>query len=291
MTDVQPHYPLFIPTLSRSDSRLTIKALQRMGIKEWYAVVEPQEYKQYAAVIPKQNIIVLDLSYKEQYETLDNLGLSKSVGPGAARNFIWNTATQMGYEWHWVMDDNIRQFTRWNNNLRYEVLSGAFFRIMEDFCLRYTNVGMAGPNYRAFLPRKYKRPPYLINTRIYSCNLIRNDIPYRWRGRYNEDTILSLDMMKDKWCTVQFNAYQQDKMVTQSVKGGNDKVFYSQEGTYPKSIMLVNEYPEYARLVEKYGRPHHFVDYTQFKHRLIRKEGASFEPNDYGMELVTDGRT
>jgi hypothetical protein len=292
MSDIQPRFPLFIPSLSRWESRLTIRALQRMGIKEWYAVVEPQEYKQYAAVIPREHIIVLNLDYKAQYQTLDNLGLSKSVGPGAARNFIWDTSIQMGYDWHWVMDDNIRNFVRWNNNLRYEVLSGAFFRIMEDFALRYKNVSMVGPNYWMFLPRKYKRPPFLANTRIYSCNLIRNDLPYRWRGRYNEDTILSLDMLKDGLCTVQFNAFQQQKAATQTVKGGNDKVFYSQEGTYPKSIMLVNEYPEYARLVDKYGRPHHYIDYTQFRQKLKRKEGVSIEPSDYGMQLVTiDGRT
>ena len=284
---IQPRYPIFVPTLSRWDSRLTIKALQRMGIENWWAVVESQEYDQYAAVVPHDHIIVLNTEYKRTYPVLDDLGMTKSVGPGAARNFIWDTSMQMGAEWHWTLDDNIVQFTRWDNNLRYEVLSGAYFRIMEDFVLRYTNVGMAGPNYRAFLPRKYKRPPYLLNTRIYSCNLIRNDLPYRWRGRYNEDTILSLDMLRDNWTTVQFNAYQQDKMVTQSVKGGNDKVFYSLEGTSPKSNMLVDVYPEYARLVTKYGRPHHFVDYTQFRTRLIRKEGVSFDaaPNDYGMQL------
>ena len=292
----QPQFPIFIPTLSRADSRLTIKSLQRMGVDNWFAVVEPQEYKQYAAVIPKEHIIVLDMKYKEQYQTLDNLGLSKSVGPGAARNFIWDTSIQMGYAWHWVMDDNIRNFLRYTNNERFECLSGSCFSAMEDFCLRYENVGMGGPDYRMFLPRKLKHPPFILNTRIYSCNLIRNDIPYRWRGRYNEDTILSLDMLKDGWCTVQFTAFQQDKQTTQSIKGGNDKVFYSVEGTTPKSVMLVNEYPEYATLVTKYGRPHHQVNYRQFQRTpLKRKPGmvVPTEPNEYGMQLrkVSDART
>lgn len=259
-----------------------------MGIENWFAVVEPQEYEQYAAVIPADHIIVLDLSYKDRYETLDAFGTTKSVGPGAARNFIWDQAISMGAEWHWVMDDNIMYFARMHNNLRYEVLSGAFFRVMEDFCLRYDNVGMAGPNYEMFVPRKYKHPPLIFNTRIYSCNLIRNDIPYRWRGRYNEDTILSLDILKDGWCTVQFNAYQQKKLATQTVKGGNDKVFYSVEGTGPKSEMLVREYPEYANLVHKFRRIHHVVNYQPFKRNKLRlREGVnlSAEPNECGMEL------
>ena len=44
------------------------------------------------------------------------------------------------------------------------------------------------------------------HSRIYSCNLIRTDIPYRWRGRYNEDTILSLDILRGGHCTLLFNA-------------------------------------------------------------------------------------
>ena len=289
MSQVQPQFPIFIPTLSRWDSRLTIKALQRMGIERWYAIVEPQEVEQYASVIPRDHILPLDMTYKERYECLDNLGLTKSPGPGPARNFAWDQSLAMGHPWHWVMDDNIFRFLRMNANLRYEVLSGAFFRVMEDFCLRYENVAMAGPNYEMFVPRKVKHPPLIFNTRIYSCNLIRNDVPFRWRGRYNEDTILSLDMLTSGWCTVQFNAYQQKKAMTQSVKGGNDKVFYSVEGTGPKSQMLVDEYPEHARLVHKFGRTHHHVDYTTFKaNRLIRKKNAVIptEPNEYGMALV-----
>lgn len=261
-----------------------------MEIQEWYAVVEPQEYPHYASVIPKSHIITLPVSaYKAEYDSLDNLGLTKSTGPGPARNFIWDTAIQMGYSWHWVMDDNIRLFYRVNNNKRHEILSGAFFRAMEDFVLRYENVGMAGPNYKFFAPTTFKLPPLVFNTRIYSCNLIRNDIPYRWRGRYNEDTILSLDMLKDGWCTVQFNAFQQEKMKTQSVKGGNDKVFYSLEGTEPKSQMLADTYPQYARLMTKYGRPHHYVDYrSHFKgNKLIRRLDANIPQDaEYGLQLV-----
>jgi len=259
-----------------------------MRIDNWYAIVEPQECDAYAAVIPRDHIIVLDLEYKRTYQTLDDLGLTKSVGPGAARNFAWDTSLKMGYSWHWVMDDNIRDFLRFTDNRRHEVLSGGFFRAMEDFCLRYENVGMAGPNYRMFVPRKYKRAPVCFNTRIYSCNLIRNDIPYRWRGRYNEDTILSLDMLRDGWCTVLFNTFQQNKMRTQLVKGGNHAVFYQNEGTYPKSKMLIDTYPEYARLVTKYGRDHHHVDYRHFAgNRLRLKDGLviSPEPDEYAMIL------
>jgi hypothetical protein len=160
---------------------------------------------------------------------------------------------------------------------------------MEDFVLRYENIGMAGPDYWMFTPSRSKLPPYLINTRIYSCNLIRNDLPYRWRGRYNEDTDLSLRMLKDGWATVQFYAFLQYKLTTQTLKGGNTEAFYAEEGTLPKSKMLVKMHPDVTKLVWKFGRWHHYVDYKPFKNLgLIRKKNFVLPTdNVYKMKKVS----
>ena len=127
------------------------------------------------------------------------------------------------------MDDNIKLFRRWHKNQRIKCYDGTPFKVMEDFVLRYKNIAMAGPNYSFFVIDKwgYKYGPFTVNTRIYSCNLIRNDVPYRWRGRYNEDTDLSLQMLKGGWCTVQFNVFLQEKTNTQVLKGGNTDAFYA----------------------------------------------------------------
>jgi len=282
-----PKYPLYIVSKGRADTRLTSKALEYMKVP-YSIVIEKQEYKEYAKVIDKKKIIILDKKYQDEYDTCDSLGDTKSKGPGAARNFIWEHSTQLGYERHWVMDDNIERFLRMNNNLQIPVSSGSIFRAMEDFCDRYTNITMAGPNYYMFVPRKAKLPPFVCNTRIYSCNLIKNDAPYRWRGRYNEDTILSLDMLKDGYCTVQFNAFMQLKTTTQVLRGGNSKEFYDKEGTLPKSQMQVNVHPDVSKIVWRFNRIHHYVDYSKFKaNRLIKKKGVNIKAgiNNYGMEL------
>lgn len=252
----------------------------------YHIVIEEQEYDLYASVIDTKKILVLDKQYQRDYDTFDNLGNTKSVGPGAARNFVWDHAIDRGYDWHWVMDDNIRWFYYLNKNEKIRLGDGTGFRCMEDFCLRYSNVSMAGPNYEMFVPRKQKHPPIIMNTRIYSCNLIRNDVPYRWRGRYNEDTDLSLRMLKDGWCTIQFNAFLQQKVWTQTVKGGNTKEFYSHEGTYPKSKMLFDMHPDVTRLVYKYHRDHHYVDYTPFKlNKLILAENPP-PKQDYNLSKI-----
>lgn len=285
----KPQFPLYIVSKGRHETRHTAKALEAMG-QPYNIVVEEQEAEAYkAACDPKYGtVLILDPKFQDEYDTCDDLGATKSKGPGAARNFVWQHSIDSGYEWHWVMDDNIRRFFRLNKNRKLPCRTPAFWRAMEDFCLRYTNIAMAGPNYHMFAPRKLKQPPLVMNTRIYSCNLIRNDMPYRWRGRYNEDTDLSLRMLKDGWCTVQFNAFLQLKIVTQAVKGGNTAEFYEKEGTLPKSQMQVDLHPDVSRLVYRFSRIHHHVDYSPFKaNKLIRKSSVkiSKDIDEYGMKL------
>lgn len=298
-----PRFPLYIPSKGRSEYMMTSKTLTEIGARH-YVVVEPQQVEDYERAARDMKlaatILPLDMGFKDRYELCDDLGLTRSTGPGPARNFAWAHAIASGHPWHWVMDDNIRSFRRLNHNEKIKVTTPAVFRAMEDFVLRYENIGMAGPNYYMFAPARLKVPPFVMNTRIYSCNLIRNDLSFRWRGRYNEDTILSLDMLKAGWCTVQFNAFLQHKIPTQTIKGGNTAEFYHREGTVhagqkyadtgtlAKSQMQVAIHPDVSRLVWRFNRWHHYVDYSVFKHMgLIRR--ADFAPaaerNEYGMQL------
>lgn len=289
MTPTSPRFPLYIVSKGRHDSRLTVKALDRMGC-DYRVVIEEQEFDAYASVIDPTKLLILDPEYQRTYDTFSEVGVTSSKGSGPARNFAGDHSRAAGFDYHWVMDDNIRGFCRLNRNKKIRVESPVVFRVMEDFVTRYKNIAMAGPNYRFFADARSKRPPFQLNTRIYSCNLIRNDVPLRWRGRYNEDTDLSLRMLKAGWCTVLFNAMLQDKVATQTVKGGNDEIY--KDGTLAKSQQLVDMHPDVARIVIKYKRIHHHVDYRPFeKNRLIRNPDVEISEgvNDYGMVLV-DGR-
>ncbi len=233
-------------------------------------IVEKQELDKYCQHFDDKHLLILDPEYQRTYDTCDDLGNTKRVGAGAARNFAWDNAISNGHEYHWVMDDNHRSFRRLHLNNRREVTDGTIFNAMETFAMRYSNVAMAGPNYVTFAPHRSPRPPFQVGTRIYSCNLIRNNVPFRWRGRYNEDTILSLDMLTAGWNTVLFNAFLAEKENTQQQAGGNTDTIYA-DGTYEKSKMIVDQYPEITRLVERWGRWHHHIDYDQFRKRpLIR---------------------
>ena len=173
---MNPKYPVYIISKGRWDTRLTSKTLEKMNVP-YHIVIEPQEYDEYAKVIDSKKILTLPFN---------NLG----QGSIPARNWVWEHSISTGAERHWILDDNIGRFNRLNNNYCVPVSSGTIFKIAEDFVDRYINVALAGFNYDFFIITRRKLPAFVINTRIYSCILIKNDLydNYKWRGRYNQDT-------------------------------------------------------------------------------------------------------
>jgi hypothetical protein len=285
---MNPKHPVYIVSKGRWESRLTSKALERMKVP-YHIVVEEQEYDNYAKVIDPSKILILPDHYLENYDTCDDLGRTKSVGPGAARNFVWDHSVTNGATKHWVMDDNLDAFHRLNRNMKVVVESGTIFKAAEDFVDRYSNVPISGLNYYSFCKTTDKVPPIILNTRIYSCLLIDNTCKYKWRGRYNEDTDLSLRVLKDGDCTIQFNAFLAGKVTTQRMSGGNTKEFYEHEGTMNKSQMLVDLHPDCSKVVWRFNRWHHHVDYSRFKDNILRKKAGLIIPdvvNNYGMKLI-----
>lgn len=273
-----PKYPIYIISKGRWESRLTSKALDEINVP-YHIVVEPQEYDNYAAVIDPKKILTLPFS---------NLGL----GGIPARNWVWEYSISVGAERHWIMDDNIRHFFRFNRNRQIKVYSGTIFKAAEDFIDRYENVAMAGLQYFMFIPRKVKAAAYRLNTRIYSCILLKNDLPYRWRGRYNEDTDLSLRILKDGWCTILFQAFLCFKTPTMRMKGGNTEELYKLDGKKDGRLLMAEslkeQHPDVTEITWKWGRHQHLVDYSSFKkNKLKLKKGVVVkdEINNYGMEL------
>jgi hypothetical protein len=260
-----PRYSVYVVSKSRYESRLTSRALDEIRVPYWI-VIEPQERDAYASVIDSSKILVLPFS---------NLG----QGSIPARNWIWEHSLQRGEKRHWILDDNIRCFRRLNHHLREKVTDGSTFALAEDFVDRYHNVALAGMQYTYFAKQgslqKAWDKPFVLNTRIYSCILILNSLTYRWRGRYNEDTDLSLCVLKDGWVTVLFYAFLCDKQATMSMRGGNtDELYrkdYDFDGRLEMAKALQRHHPDVVKVTRKWGRWQHQVDYRPFaNNRLIR---------------------
>lgn len=229
--------------------------------------------------------------YVEQIDPSKILTLPFSnLGQGSipARNWVWDHAVATGAERHWILDDNISGFYRFNRNLKVPAASGTVFRVAEIFTERYTNVGLSGFNYFMFAPRKSLSPVFYLNTRIYSCILVNHRLPFRWRGRYNEDTDLSLRALKSGWCTILFNAFLADKETTMQMKGGNTDDLYQGDGRRRMAESLREQHPDVTKVTWKWGRWQHHVDYRPFRrNQLIRRQGVEIPEgvDNFGMVL------
>jgi hypothetical protein len=242
-------------------------------------VVEPKEFENYANEIDESKIICAPENFSE-------------LGQGSipVRNFVWQHAINQKVNRHWILDDNIGEFSRLNQNRRIRVDSGVLFKCAEDFTDRYENVALSGFNYRSFAPDRNERiAPFILNTRIYSCILIKNDIDFRWRGKYNEDTDLSIRVMKDGFCTILFNAFLIDKATTLTMRGGNtDTIYNTGDKRREFAESLKSQHPDIVDVVWRFNRWHHDVDYSVFKrNQLIKRSDIEINQgiDNYGMIL------
>ena len=276
-------YPIFIISYNRAKNHLTAKHLASWGVKHYMVVHKDQlaDYKKYMTEEMKTytTFLEFDDSYKFKYETCDNIPHSvKNAGSGAERNFAWDYAKDvLKTKAHWLMDDNmgfyyIAGITAKNVYVRKSCNKDVFYKLFkngEDFFDRYSNLMMIELTASEMCISKM-RVSYALNTRCFSCNLIWNDMPIRWRGRYNEDVILSTDIMVAGYCIASYRGgVLKHKQSTRNAIGGNHAVqkgdknalyadgFNYKYSSVDKTNLLIKVYPKYYRKVIKYGRVHH----------------------------------
>ena len=246
-------YPVYIISKGRYEQTLTADNFEKAGI-DYLIAVEPQEAELYEKKLGKHRVLVLPFS---------NLG----VGSYPARNFCWEHAKQLGHKYHWLFDDNVQDFKKWIDGKRKKItdLLPAFI-----FIEKYTDAhnitinGFEEPNFVVKPPKK----PFKHNCHVYSAMLIKNDIPWRWRLKYNEDVDLCLQVLHNRGTTASCIYYMADKVSTSAkMKGGNQDELY--KGNDPrkkllKAKMLETVWPQYAKTVIRFNRYHHFVDWKVF---------------------------
>jgi hypothetical protein len=273
---MNPRFPIYIISKGRWQRRQTSRTLEKMNVP-YKIVIEPNEFYEYSKVIAKNKIIVLPDNFSKY-----------GKGSIPVRNWVWNYSKKNGDEWHWILDDNIESVERFNKNMKVKCLTPTPFYVIEEFALRYKNVVQAGMNYSLFCPCYEARPPFITNTRIYSCILLKNDIKFRWRGKYNEDTDLSIRILKEGYCTILFNAFLIGKRATMTQNGGNEKIYDESNNRYIFAESLKKQHPDIVDIVWRFNRWHHQVNYKLFKkNKLMKKDGLVLKDgiNEYDMQL------
>lgn len=274
-----PRHPIYVISKGRHDCCYTARFLAREGV-DFRLVVEPQEAELYEKEFGRARLAVLPFS---------NLGL----GSIPARNWCWEDSLERGAARHWILDDNILGIWRRWKARKIPCDAPPAFCAIEDFVDRYENAAIAGMNYYMFSVNRQKQPPFNLNVHVYSCLLIDNALPYRWRGRYNEDTDLCLQVLSSgKYCTLLFNAFLIWKMTTMTMKGGNSDQLYKGDGRLKMARSLERAWPRVVETKRRFQRPQHVVrdSWRKFDTPLRRRTDIDFEAlanrqNEYGMTL------
>ncbi len=272
-----PKYPVYVISKGRYDCGHTAKFLLHDKVP-FYLVIEPQEEHLYREHIPQANLLITPFK---------NLGL----GSIPVRNFIWEHSIEEGHERHWCFDDNIFHFRRFYKKQRIPMDSRMAILAMEKFIDRYFNLAIAAPNY-SFFQCGSKLPPFFLNNHVYSCLCIDNNLPFRWRGRYNEDTDLCLQALSSGLCTVLFNAFLIMKAGTMTMKGGNSDQLYRGDGRLTMARSLERLWPGVVETDRRFGRPQHVIKnaWRKFDTQLIKRPDVNTSSlpkvDEMGMKLV-----
>ena len=246
-------YPIYIISKGRWDIKGTAKYLDEMKIK-YKLVIEPKEKELYLKFYDESKLLITPENFSE-----------KKNGGIPVRNWVWEYSLSQGEKKHWILDDNIYGWYRIIENQKIRIKSPLIFSVVEEFTDRFTNVKMSGHNYTCF---SFGFSPITLNTRVYSSILLSNDIypEYAWRGKYNEDTDLSLRLLKAGYPTILFNTLTAQKAQTMTCKGGNtDTIYQGSEAHYNKSKELYDNHPDCVKIVKRFNRMHHLVNYNKFK--------------------------
>jgi hypothetical protein len=247
-------YPIYIISKGRAYNPLTAKLFEKANI-DYFIAVEPQEKDEYIKALGEKRVLVLPFA---------NLGL----GSYPARNFCWEHSKQQGFKYHWLFDDNFLMFKKWINSKRVRIENIIDALKYVEINADKTNVDITGferPEFCCKVPKK----AFKNNCHVYSAMLIKNQLPYRWRLKYNEDIDLCLQVLHNGGTTSSCVYYMAKKVDTgQKMKGGNQTELYQNnkaEKNLLKAKMIENVWPQYAKTVIRFNRHHHLINWKVFK--------------------------
>ena len=244
MVDVR--FPVYVPSKGRADKGMTGAMFDAAAVPFRF-VVEPQDEDAYSEAWGEERVLLLP----------DN-----DQGLVYSRNWIKRYSTEQGELRHWQFDDDVKVMIRVHRGFRIPVDASVALQVLEDFVLRYSNVALASFNSEFFVPQTgsfaKKWPPFYLNARCYTCFLIDNSIPHAWRGRYNEDTDMTLQVLSAGLCSVLLNAFCIRTPTTMSQAGGQTDI-YEGDGRLHMAQEMEKQWPGVVEVKRKFGRPQHHV--------------------------------
>tara|TARA_R110002012_G_scaffold210835_1_gene381492 strand:- start:1636 stop:2925 length:1290 start_codon:yes stop_codon:yes gene_type:complete len=280
--EVKHKYPIYVLSKSRYyrnkkyQAPKTIQYLEQIKA-DYFIVIEEEEYEDYNKSIASNRILVLPKTYE----------LNGSGVP--ARNFIHHLNIKNNTKAYWCLDDNISRYYFTNFQKRYKVNSQLSFRYVEDIFDKFSNVYLSGHAYKFHIIAKEGKPIIQFNKRIFSSILIRTDIPVLndnndiWRGKYNEDTDLSLRILKLGLPTLLISSMSSDKEQTGRANGGNEQIYKEDDNAsgVAKTLALLEEHANDFKITTLSNRIHHKIKTELFDDNVLKSDVDLYDKNNW----------
>tara|TARA_R110002111_G_scaffold236173_1_gene297334 strand:+ start:178 stop:1680 length:1503 start_codon:yes stop_codon:yes gene_type:complete len=208
-------FPICILSYDRANQYgRTHKFLTECDIKH-YLFVEENEYDKY------------EKWYNPLCCTLikgDNFS-NQNFGSTPMRNYILDY-WKKDYKRVWMLDDNIKSYKRFFQGVKNKIKSYEIFKSVENYIINYDNVGIASHNLNSFITEGDARVCIVKNGKSFSSMLIKTDDEIRFKYKYNEDHLISMEYIEKGYCCLCFNNVLYEKNTSGEDKGGNRKTLY-----------------------------------------------------------------
>lgn len=291
------NYNIYIPSYGREDELATTKMLLEFNVDNWYLAVDPSQYVAYRDSLAKlgisnRHIIIRDIYFRD--EKMVDLTTSIKTpnythGTAGIYNFLLAFSRSIGERKFWTSDDDIiglamkaykgdemmKAGEKYDKNNFYRCSKivedygfdyKKFMKSLEDVSDKARNNGFVALEKFGLvfaLPIFWK-----LGTRAYSYYLTDNATQINHIGALNNDVTTSLEMSKRGYVNMLFEGICYNSLPTQMSGGLTEQ--YRRFGTLEKGKRLVKVAPHCARIVDRYSRIHHIVDYNWYnKQRLV----------------------
>jgi len=149
------------------------------------------------------------------------------MGSTSMRNYILKWARNKGFSRTWMLDDNIKEYRRYLQGVKNEIIGTEIFASIERYIERYNNVGAVSHNFAPFICENDDRPCLVKNGKCYSSMLLPTAKGIKFRYKHQEDNLISMEFIEKGLCNLCFNHILYNKDTSGTNKGGNRETIYN----------------------------------------------------------------
>ena len=259
----------------------TAQTLERIKFPgEWFIVcgTNDETLDQY---IERWGGRVLTFDFEKQLETTDTMdpfGFGEMAsGACPVRNATRGISRERGELRHWQLDDDYTGFQIFDSKTgkRPTVKDGAeLYERMERIAEFGHECGLANVGFTPAGIAASRENARNYSPRVFNAHNMPSDpeLFVRWVGRMNDDLINAINVYRTgRGPEFSFNFVSMNMPATQSENGGLSEL-YREEGTVRKTAYAVMAAPGAVKLVERFGRYHHAVDWKFLVPKIVHSK-------------------